>query len=74
MTHDRDDEFPVPLPGDTARLDQLSARWRDADPAARQEVIDAAHALGDAPDATNADWLMDALSQARLDPDADDER
>ncbi|MFF9436842.1 hypothetical protein ACF1BP_24255 [Streptomyces sp. NPDC014735] len=73
MTQNGEGEVPVPLPGDTARLDQLAAHWRDADPAARQEVTDAADALLDSPDAGAVDQLLDALRRAGINPDADNE-
>ncbi|MEU8543016.1 hypothetical protein AB0C52_24030 [Streptomyces sp. NPDC048717] len=66
------DDLPMPLPADTARLDQIGAQWREADPRARQDVADAAARMrGDlTADAVTA--LMDALSRAGMIPKNDE--
>ncbi|MEV5689531.1 hypothetical protein AB0L68_41355 [Streptomyces sp. NPDC052164] len=41
---------PAPEPGDTARLGQLAAHWREAPPEIRQDILTAAAAVQDAPE------------------------
>ncbi|MFC9863325.1 MULTISPECIES: hypothetical protein [unclassified Streptomyces] len=43
-------EQPAPEPGDTARLGQLAAHWREAPPEIRQDILTAAAAVQDAPE------------------------
>ncbi|GAB2891311.1 hypothetical protein [Streptomyces mayteni] len=57
-------ELPEPLPGDTARLDQLAAQWRETPPEARLEVEQAADALRANPSPEAGAALMEALRQA----------
>ncbi|MGW2654433.1 hypothetical protein ACWC1D_12380 [Streptomyces sp. NPDC001478] len=58
------DGLPSPTPGDTARLDQLAARWRDTEPEVRQEVADAADAVRASPSEDAVAALLDALGRA----------
>ncbi|WP_217230773.1 hypothetical protein [Streptomyces anulatus] len=63
---------PAPAPGDTARLDQMAACWRDADPEAKKAVGDAAAALQTSLSPDSVAGLFDALEQAGLyDPSKD---
>lgn len=63
-------DLPEPEPGDTARLDQLGAAWRDAPPDARAAVEAAAATARDTPSAETVAALMEALATAGLtDPD-----
>lgn len=57
----------MPEPGDTARLDQLAAHWRDAPEPRRQDVAAAGQELLDNPDAAAVGKLLEALRAAGLD-------
>ncbi|WP_331750924.1 hypothetical protein OG215_36945 (plasmid) [Streptomyces globisporus] len=61
-----DDALPTPAPGDTARLDQMAACWRDAEPAAKEAVGDAAAALQASLSPDSVAGLFDALERAGL--------
>ncbi|MEE1792591.1 hypothetical protein PUR28_17750 [Streptomyces sp. BE308] len=50
---------PAPEPGDTARLDQLAAHWRDAPPEIRQDILTAAPAVQDAPEPGRVAHLLE---------------
>ncbi|QYA98267.1 hypothetical protein KZO11_34070 [Streptomyces anulatus] len=63
---ENDDALPTPAPGDTARLDQIAACWRDADPEAKEAVGDAAAALQASPSLDSVTGLLDALEQAGM--------
>lgn len=63
---ENDDALPTPAPGDTARLDQIAACWRDADPEAKRTVDDAAAALWMSLSPDSVTNLFDALEQAGL--------
>lgn len=58
---------PTPSPGDIASLDQFSARWRDADPEAKQSVADAAATLRTSMSSEDVTELLHALERAGLD-------
>ncbi|MFK4220159.1 hypothetical protein [Streptomyces sp. NPDC020880] len=67
-----DGGIPAPPPADTAHLDQLSARWRDAEPPAKEAVGDAAAALQASLSPDSVAGLFDALERAGLyDPSRD---
>ncbi|WP_274036524.1 hypothetical protein [Streptomyces sp. MMBL 11-1] len=63
---DSDDGILTPSPGDTARLDQMSARWRDAEPKTKQAVADAAANLRTSLSPKNVAELFDSLERAGL--------
>ncbi|WP_326681056.1 hypothetical protein [Streptomyces sp. NBC_01237] len=64
---------PAPEPGDTARLDQLAAHWREAPPEIRQDILTAAAAVQDAPEPGRGRvaHLLEALGRLDL-PDTPD--
>ncbi|MER5985684.1 hypothetical protein [Streptomyces sp. NPDC001787] len=69
---ENDDALPTPAPGDTARLDQMAACWRDAEPAAKEAVGDAAAALQVSLSPDSVADLFNALERAGLyDPSKD---
>ncbi|MBH1936469.1 hypothetical protein I5Q34_19680 [Streptomyces sp. AV19] len=70
---DDDHNVPTPTPSDTARLDQLSAQWRDQPPDVQRAVIDAANALRDDPSNDQAMRLIDALRAGGFDMAPGDE-
>ncbi|MET8605687.1 hypothetical protein ABZV92_19310 [Streptomyces rubiginosohelvolus] len=69
---ENDNALPTPAPGDTARLDQMAACWRDAAPEAKKAVGDAAASLRTSPSPDSVTNLFGALEQAGLyDPTKD---
>ncbi|MEV5676468.1 hypothetical protein AB0L68_41005 [Streptomyces sp. NPDC052164] len=62
---------PAPEPGDTARLGQLAAHWREAPPEIRQDILTAAAAAQDAPEPGRVAHLLEALGRLNL-PDTPD--
>ncbi|MCX4967021.1 hypothetical protein OHA98_19820 [Streptomyces sp. NBC_00654] len=65
------ERLPDPEPGDTARLDQLAAHWREAPPDIRQDVLTAAAAVQDAPEPGRVAHLLETLGRLKL-PDTPD--
>ncbi|MGY3676473.1 hypothetical protein [Streptomyces sp. TE33382] len=62
---------PAPEPGDTARLDQLAAHWREAPPEIRQDILTAAAAVQDAPEPGHVAHLLETLGRLNF-PDISD--
>jgi hypothetical protein len=67
VTHEPPSDLPEPEPGDTARLDQLAAHWRELPEVLRQDVTQAAETLRDTPGEDAAARLFEALRAAGLD-------
>ncbi|WNI16602.1 hypothetical protein [Actinacidiphila sp. ITFR-21] len=59
-------DLPELSPGDTARLDQLAATWRDQSPQTRAAVDEAARALQADPSPESIARLMAVLRNAGL--------
>ena len=70
-SHPDADGVPEPTPGDTARLDQLGAHWREVPEVLRQDVAQAADALRDNPGEDTAGRLIEVLRAAGLDTDTE---
>lgn len=61
---------PDPEPGDTARLDQLAAHWREAPADIRRDILSAAAVDQDSPEPDHVAHLLETLGRLGFRPDA----